>query len=78
MTKLCNGCSRSLPLDAFSPRADRPGQRRPRCRECHARAGAIWRSLHPDYQRQWKQANPSKVAGYLRRRADKIDPPKET
>jgi hypothetical protein len=71
--RFCNGCARSLPLDSFSPRADRPGQRRPRCKECHSRAGAIWRSLNPDYQREWVKANPTRVAASLRKRAEKLE-----
>lgn len=75
MTKLCNGCGRTLPLEDFAPRTDRPGQRRPRCRACHNQISACWRARNPDYQRQWVKDNPAKVAAYLRARADRLAPP---
>ena len=73
-TKMCDGCLRTLPLDEFPTRKHRgPHSRVSRCRTCRNRASAIWRSLHPDYQREWVARNPLKVAGYLRAQAARLE-----
>jgi hypothetical protein len=72
-TRHCNGCNRTQPVDAFPMRGkSRPGKRTSRCRECKAKADAIWRAAHPSYSAEWKARNPDRVAASLRRQADRV------
>lgn len=45
-TKACSKCRASLPLSAFSPRADRPGTYRSACRACRTAESNEWARTH--------------------------------
>ena len=70
--RVCNTCTRLLPLDAFAPK-------RAMCRECQAFKKASWRAQNRlrlrrqnrNYMRTWRKRNP----GYSGRKTPRIYKP---
>jgi len=64
-TKTCKTCKQELPIECFGKRRYRSNKddahwiysRYGECKECSRRRKALWRSLHPDYMKQWYQKN---------------------
>ena len=69
-TKVCTGCKRDLPRDAYHPRAKGSRYINARCKECCAESARAWRATHPEqhaanYER-WAKADPERHAARLR------------
>lgn len=68
-SKRCSRCKKLLPLDRFDKRSDRPGQYKPRCRDCGNEAyRERWAAMDGTRRekrlgtaRAWKGKNPGKV-----------------
>lgn len=71
--KTCSKCKDVKPVEAFTPRADRPGKHLSACKDCYAR---IWREKNPtpskppakckrQSAREYAQRNPEKVKANL-------------
>ena len=69
--KVCRGCKRELPLEAFSKNKDAADGRKSRCRECDAAsfqanyADPEWRKAHAERAKKWrerlKDADPTRL-----------------
>jgi hypothetical protein len=61
ITKTCITCHKELPIDDFGRRRSRSSKpdahwiygRYGECRECASKRKALWRSLHPNYMKEW-------------------------
>lgn len=63
--KFCPRCSRSLPVEMFSPGKSRTDGRRGLCRECNNAANREYRERHPEAaarsSNNWSRRNPERV-----------------
>lgn len=61
ITKICITCHKELPIDKFGKRRYRSSKpdahwifsRYGECLDCASKRKALWRSLHPDYMKDW-------------------------
>jgi hypothetical protein len=61
VSKTCITCHKELPIDEFGKRRYRSNKpdahwiysRYGECRECACKRKAQWRSLHPNYMKEW-------------------------
>ena len=61
LSKTCITCHKELPIDEFGKRRYRSSKpdahwiysRYGECRECANKRKAQWRSLHPNYMKEW-------------------------
>lgn len=61
VTKKCITCHEELPIDEFGKRRCRSSKpdahwiysRYGECKECMSKRKAAWRSLHPNYMKEW-------------------------
>jgi len=61
VTKICITCNKELPVYAFSKRRYRSNKpdahwiysRYGECKDCNSKRKALWRSLHPNYMKEW-------------------------
>jgi hypothetical protein len=61
ITKICITCNKELPIEKYGKRRYRSSKpdahwiyrRYGECLECAAKRKTLWRSLHPDYMKDW-------------------------
>lgn len=67
--KTCSKCRDAKPVEAFTPRADRPGKHLSACKACYAR---IWREKHPAQPRPPAKCKAQSSLEYARRNPEKV------
>jgi hypothetical protein len=61
ITKVCITCHKELPIESFGKRRYRSNKpdahwiysRYGECKDCTTKRKALWRTLHPNYMKEW-------------------------
>ena len=68
--KTCSKCKEAKPVEAFTPRVDRPGKHLSACKDCYAR---IWREKHPPQPRPPAKCRRQSAREYAQRNPEKVN-----
>ncbi len=68
--KTCSKCKDAKPVEAFTPRVDRPGKHLSACKDCYAR---IWREKNPTPSKPPAKCKRQSAREYAQRNPDKVN-----